>query len=87
MTSILDILKNKMTESQKYAIAIGQFFSHWHQFKIMGKSFFHDAQTSYQHMNITDAQDLFDAMCSTIDDILPTELQFIDQTSSRKSND
>lgn len=76
-----------MTEPQKYAIAIGQFFSHWHQFKSMGKAFFDDAQRSYQHMNITDAYHQFESMCSSIEDILPTELQFIEQTNPKESND
>lgn len=76
-----------MTESQKYAIAIGQFFIHWQQFKSMGKAFFNDAHISYRHMNLTDASHQFDSLCQSIDEILPTELQFIDQTSSKKSND
>lgn len=76
-----------MTKPQEYYIAIGLFFEQWHRCKSICESFFKDAERSYQHMNLSDAQYYFQSMCRSIEDIEPTELQYIDQTSSTKSND
>lgn len=86
MTSIHDILKNKMTEPQEYYIAIGLFFEQWQRCKSICDAFFNEAQRSYQHMNLTDAHNLYESLCKTIEDIEPSELRFI-PTSTKESND
>lgn len=77
-----------MTKPQEYYIAIGLFFEQWHRCKTLCESFFKDAERSYQHMNLSDAQYYFQSMCRSIDDIEPSELNYIpDLDSTSKSND
>lgn len=88
MTSILDILKNNMTEPQKTYIAIAAFFEHWYRCKSLCDAFFKDAQRSYQHMNLSEAKCFYDSMCECLEGIDPFELHFeADPNPKSESND
>ncbi len=77
-----------MTKPQEYYIAIGLFFEQWHRCKTICDAFFKDAERSYQHMNLNDAHYYYVSMCKSLEDIDPSELNYVpDEHSISKSND